>query len=41
MITFAASEGAGLHCQAGAPLLGNQRIFDWLDEELARGGEGR
>lgn len=41
MITFGASEGAGLHCQAGAQLLGNQRIFDWLDEELAQGGVGR
>jgi alpha-beta hydrolase superfamily lysophospholipase len=37
MITFNTSEGAGLHCQAGAQLLGNQRIFDWLDEELAKG----
>ena len=36
MITFSAAEGAGFHCQAGAQLLGNQRIFDWLDEELAR-----
>ncbi|MEN6342078.1 MAG: alpha/beta fold hydrolase [Methanospirillum sp.] len=41
MITFGASEGAGLHCQAGAQLLGNQRIFDWLDEELARTGKDR
>lgn len=38
MITFSASEGAGLHCQAGAQALGSQRIFDWLDEELAKGG---
>jgi hypothetical protein len=38
MITFSAAEGAGFHCQAGAQLLGSQRIFDWLDEELAQGG---
>lgn len=41
MITFGAGEGAGLHCQAGAQLLGNQRIFDWLDEELSRDAAGQ
>jgi alpha-beta hydrolase superfamily lysophospholipase len=35
-IAFAAREGAQLHCQVGARLLGNQRIFDWIDETLAR-----
>lgn len=33
---FTAEEGAGLHCQMGAMLLAHQRIFDWLDETLAR-----
>lgn len=37
MITFGTAEGAGLHCQAGAQLLSNQRIFDWLDETLSEG----
>jgi pimeloyl-ACP methyl ester carboxylesterase len=35
-ILFTAEEGAGLHCQMGAMLLAHQRIFDWLDETLAR-----
>jgi alpha-beta hydrolase superfamily lysophospholipase len=33
---FGAAEGAGAHCEAGARLLFNQRVFDWLDEVLAR-----
>jgi hypothetical protein len=33
-MTFEEEEGAGLHCQAGAQLLLNQRIFDWLDKIL-------
>lgn len=36
LISFSAQEGARLHCQEGARLLGNQRIFDWIDETLAR-----
>jgi len=32
---FTAAEGAGDHCQVGAPLLAGQRIFDWLEETLA------
>jgi len=31
---FRSSEGADLHCQAGALLLSNQRIFGWVDETL-------
>ena len=31
-IDFAASEGAGEHCESGARFLFNQRAFDWLDE---------
>jgi len=31
---FSIEEGAGEHCQMGASLLSNQRIFDWLDETL-------
>jgi pimeloyl-ACP methyl ester carboxylesterase len=41
LMTFSTAEGAGLHCQAGAQLLSNQRIFDWLDEELSGEGTGR
>jgi esterase/lipase len=31
---FKTDEGAGYHCQMGALLLSNQRIFDWLDEAI-------
>jgi len=31
---FTIEEGAGEHCQMGASLLSNQRIFDWLDGTL-------
>jgi pimeloyl-ACP methyl ester carboxylesterase len=31
---FKEAEGAGEHCEAGARLLFNQRIFDWLDKTL-------
>lgn len=34
LIVFKKEEGADLHCQIGAQLLSNQRIFDWLDETL-------
>ena len=34
-IAFAAKEGAGEHCEAGARSLFNQRAFDWLDAVLA------
>ncbi len=33
-IAFAAGEGAGAHCEAGARALFNQRAFDWLDTVL-------
>ncbi len=33
-LVFHAAEGAELHCQEGALLLSNQRIFDWLDDTL-------
>lgn len=36
MIVFKTDEGADLHCQIGAHLLSNQRIYDWLDETLAK-----
>ena len=29
---FTAEDAAEEHCQAGASLLSNQRIFDWLDK---------
>jgi alpha-beta hydrolase superfamily lysophospholipase len=32
---FSEEEGAGDHCQTGSPTLGQQRIFDWLDETIA------
>ena len=35
-ILFTSEEGAEEHCQCGAPALSNQRIFDWLDETLAK-----
>jgi hypothetical protein len=35
-IAFAASEGAGAHCEVGARSLFNQRAFDWLDTMLGR-----
>ncbi|RFA29369.1 hypothetical protein CAI21_09895 [Alkalilimnicola ehrlichii] len=31
---FTRNEGAGDHCQVGAPLLAQQRIYDWLQETL-------
>lgn len=31
---FKTDEGAGLHCQTGARILSNQRIYDWLDENI-------
>jgi pimeloyl-ACP methyl ester carboxylesterase len=31
---FSEEEGAGDHCQTGAPALAQQRIFDWLDETV-------
>jgi hypothetical protein len=34
-MVFKTGEGSELHCQAGGRLLGNQRIFDWLDETFA------
>ena len=34
-IRFSAEEGAGEHCQSGALLLFNQRLFEWLDPTLA------
>jgi esterase/lipase len=32
---FTAEKGAGFHCQLGALLLSQQRVFDWLDEAVA------
>lgn len=34
IVIFTAEEGAEEHCQVGANLLVNQRIFDWLNETL-------
>jgi pimeloyl-ACP methyl ester carboxylesterase len=35
-VLFAASEGAGEHCEAGAREVFFQKLFDWLDPILAR-----
>ncbi|MGZ7163449.1 MAG: hypothetical protein ACXVIK_04195 [Halobacteriota archaeon] len=32
---FTAEDAAEEHCQAGASLLSNQRIFDWLDKTFS------
>jgi pimeloyl-ACP methyl ester carboxylesterase len=34
-LLFRASEGADVHCQAGAEAIGVERIFDWLDDVFA------
>lgn len=36
--TFAAAEGAGGHCEAGARSMFNREMFDWLDTILSRAG---
>ncbi len=33
-VSFSDDEGAGDHCQTGSPMLGQQRIFDWLEETV-------
>jgi hypothetical protein len=33
-LLFTAEEGAEDHCQVAALSLSNQRIFDWLDDEV-------
>ena len=35
-LLFTTEEGAGEHCHAGAHTLFHQRMFDWLDDVLAR-----
>lgn len=35
-LRFTNADGAGEHCEAGAAALFGQRVFDWLDETLAR-----
>jgi hypothetical protein len=40
MIVFTEAEGAGAHCQVGASRLAFARIYDWLDETLARDASG-
>jgi pimeloyl-ACP methyl ester carboxylesterase len=37
-LSFAAGEGAGDHCEAGARAVFNQRAFDWLDGVMERAG---
>lgn len=36
MVRFTAAEGADLHCEPKDPGLRDLRVFDWLDEVLAR-----
>lgn len=31
---FKSEEGAGAHCQCGAKLIGNERIFDWIEDTI-------
>lgn len=33
---FTSEEGAGLHCQMGAVMISNERIFNWLDTVLQK-----
>lgn len=40
MLPFAASEGAGDHCQVGARRMAFARIYDWLDDTLAQRATG-
>lgn len=34
LVRFGREEGAGLDCEIGAPLLRNQRVFDWLEDTV-------
>jgi hypothetical protein len=34
LMEFTTQEGAGAHCQIGAYACSNERIFNWLDENL-------
>jgi hypothetical protein len=36
LVAFTAAEGANFHCQPQARLLTDQRMFDWLADQLAR-----
>ncbi|MDH7597981.1 MAG: alpha/beta fold hydrolase [Methanothrix sp.] len=35
-LLFTTDEGAGLHCQMGAMMISNERIFNWLDGVLQK-----
>jgi len=35
-MVFTAEEGAGEHCQIGAYMISNERIFNWLEETLQK-----
>lgn len=32
---FTGEERAGVHCQCGAKLIGNERIFNWIEDVLS------
>jgi alpha-beta hydrolase superfamily lysophospholipase len=34
-LEFTEAEGAQRHCQAGAPMIANERILNWLDDRLS------
>ena len=36
LMRFKTEEGAGAHCHGGAQRLAFARIYDWLDEVLAK-----
>jgi hypothetical protein len=38
LVRFTAAEGAGRHCEPMAPALRDARVYDWLDQYLARPG---
>ena len=35
-LEFTEADGAERHCQAGAPMIANERILNWLDDRLNR-----
>ena len=38
LVRFTTAEGAGMHTEALARTLYDQRMFDWLDQTLSVGG---
>lgn len=38
---FTSEEGAGKHCESGAKILSDERIFSWIDERLLNSASGK